>query len=194
MLCEKLDCWLSTAILAISEQWLLLARVLNSFFYFTFLNISAAFDAVSHTILCDLLLSGFGIKFTALKWLQSFLPNWFQNVHVGYGYFSITPCDFVVSQRSLLGPIVFFQYISSNSAVISAQPLLSSVCWQSLLSALFQDELMDKWLSQSWWMTSQIDLLRNVFCWIQWKLRNLYLAHGIWGNEPNTEHCQHQQI
>ena len=48
------------------------------------LDLSAAFDTVSHDTLLDRLQREFGVTATALSWIQFFLSNWSQFVKLGH--------------------------------------------------------------------------------------------------------------
>ncbi len=84
------------------------------------LDLSAAFDTVSHTILFDTLESQFGISGTVLAWFKSYLSNRKQRILIGNDVLSD---DFSlncgVPQGSCLGPVLFILYINSLYNVIS---------------------------------------------------------------------------
>jgi len=87
------------------------------------LDISAAFDAVDHTILCRRAEIDFGINGTALNWLRSFLSNRTQYVAVGGHQSNSTCCETGVPQGSVLGPLCFSMYVSPVSDVINAHAI-----------------------------------------------------------------------
>ena len=83
------------------------------------LDISAAFDAVNHSLLCQRLQHTFGMNGSALDWLRLFVCGRLQYVAVG-GERSVTAaCESGVDQGSVLGPLLFSLYVApvSNIAV-----------------------------------------------------------------------------
>ena len=75
------------------------------------LDLSAALDAVDHSILLQRLEHVIGIKGTALGWFKSFLSDRFQFVLVNEESSSHTRVCHGVPQGSLLGPILFTLYM-----------------------------------------------------------------------------------
>ena len=76
------------------------------------LDLSAAFDAIDHSIMLHRLSVRFGIKEKALKWLESYLSDRRQAVVVIAKTSSWHSLPFGVPQGSVLGPILFTMYIS----------------------------------------------------------------------------------
>ena len=66
------------------------------------LDISAAFDAVDHTVMCERARADFGIDGAALHWLRSFVTGRSQSVVVGNESAPPTPCTSGVPQGSVL--------------------------------------------------------------------------------------------
>ncbi|KAJ0015323.1 hypothetical protein NQD34_008943 [Periophthalmus magnuspinnatus] len=75
------------------------------------LDLTAAFDTISHSILLSRLKNSLNITGSALLWLQSYLTNRQQFIHINHCCFSITPLQQVVPQGSVLGPLLFILYI-----------------------------------------------------------------------------------
>jgi len=75
-----------------------------------FLDMSAAFDTVDHSILLQRLQSTFGIHDTVYQWFRSYLSGQRQCVRRGYIKSLITTLICGVPQGSVLGPVLFVMY------------------------------------------------------------------------------------
>ena len=75
------------------------------------LDISVAFDTVSHSKLLARLETEFGIEGAALGWIDSYLLNRTFFVHVGDSLSAVVALSSGVSQGSVLGPILFTGYV-----------------------------------------------------------------------------------
>lgn len=82
------------------------------------LDISAAFDAVDHSILCRRAERDFGISGTALAWLRSFVTGRSQYVAVGIERSETTALSSGVPQGSILGPLLFALYVSPIDDIV----------------------------------------------------------------------------
>jgi len=76
----------------------------------TLLDLSAAFDAIDHNILCQRLEHLYGISDTPLNWFRSYLSNRTQTVTINNKLSQPTLLKFGVPQGSILGPILFILY------------------------------------------------------------------------------------
>ena len=87
------------------------------------LDLSAAFDTVSHQILLKRLSNRFGVKGTSLKWFESYLAERSFYVKVKDGV--SRSCSFAcgVPQGSILGPILFILYMGPLSEIIKRHNL-----------------------------------------------------------------------
>ena len=83
----------------------------NKYFGAVFLDLSKAFDTVSHDILLKKL-EHYGIRGIALKLLTSYLSNRKQFVSVGGSNSSLRDLSIGVPQGSVLGPLLFLIYIN----------------------------------------------------------------------------------
>ena len=83
-----------------------------------FLDLSAAFDTLDHSILLKRLEITFGINDTVLKCFLSYVTNRTQSVIVDNSMSRPKPLSFGVPQGSVLGPILFTLYVKPLSAVI----------------------------------------------------------------------------
>ena len=87
------------------------------------LDISAAFDMVSHSTLISRLSYSFGITDSALSWLSSYLSNRSQFIALGNEKSSITTITVGVPQGSVLGPLLFTAYTSPISRLVASSGL-----------------------------------------------------------------------
>lgn len=84
------------------------------------LDLSAAFDTVSHEILLARLKHSFGISDTVLQWITSYLSSRSQFVMLSGFKSPITPLMSGVPQGSVLGPLLFAIYTSPVSNLVSS--------------------------------------------------------------------------
>ena len=87
------------------------------------LNLSTAFDTVSHDILLDLLEVRNGVIGKASAWFESYLcPRNFK-VKVNCDYSKPISLEYSVLQGSCLGPVVYLLYASSmKEVIVSPEP------------------------------------------------------------------------
>jgi hypothetical protein len=74
------------------------------------LDYTAAFDAVDHDILLDILRVSFGISGVVLDWIRSFLSERVQEIRVGSSASEPVSLRFGVPQGSVLGPLLYIIY------------------------------------------------------------------------------------
>jgi len=86
--------------------------------FLVLLDLSAAFDTVSHDILLDRLSTRFGISGSALSWISSYLSDRTQSVLVSGKYSDAAHLCYGVPQGSVLGPALFSDYSSPVAALI----------------------------------------------------------------------------
>ena len=86
--------------------------------FILFLDLSAAFDTISHDILIDILKNKYGVSGQVLKWFQSYLSSRLYRVEIGKSLSDIICFLFGVPQGSILGPILFILYLSELDRVV----------------------------------------------------------------------------
>jgi retron-type reverse transcriptase len=82
------------------------------------LDISAAFDTISHSILLRRLEMEFGVMGTAFNWLQTYLTDRRQYVKLGQYSSDTVLRSSGVPQGSVLGPLLFAAYLSPVGGLI----------------------------------------------------------------------------
>ena len=75
------------------------------------LDLSAAFDAIDHSILIEKLYHDYGIGSDVLKWIKSYLENRSFVVSINEHISALSELLYGAPQGSLLGPILFILYI-----------------------------------------------------------------------------------
>ena len=111
-----------TALLKIRSD-LLLAMDDHKASLVVFLNLSAAFDTIDHTILVNRLLNDYGLSGKALDWLESYLTDRYQSVHIKDNPSEYTKYNFGVPQGSVLGPLLFSYYTKPIRAMAAKHNL-----------------------------------------------------------------------
>ena len=86
--------------------------------FLVLLDLSAAFDTISHNIILNRLSSNFGIDGDALEWIRSYLTDRSQTVLVSGKYSEPATLKYGVPQGSVLGPSFFTDYNSPVAALI----------------------------------------------------------------------------
>jgi len=87
---------------------------------FIFLDLSAAFDTIDHTILLNRCTSSFGIMGSSHSWLKSYLSNMSFSVtsDSSFSFILLPSCG--VPQGSVMGPILFTIYVSPIASILSS--------------------------------------------------------------------------
>ena len=90
------------------------------------LDLSAAFDTISHKLLINCLKYCFGITNTILQWISSYLTNRSQNIVVcndlgNVAELSRKPLEQGIRQGSTLGPILFNLFMSPLGGICQAK-------------------------------------------------------------------------
>ena len=82
------------------------------------LDLSAAFDTVDHDILINRLRISFGVRGTALGWIDSFIRKRTQMVNYNDQTSTSSDVECGVSQGSVLGPILFLLYTADMPNIV----------------------------------------------------------------------------
>ena len=98
------------------------------------LDLGAAFDTITHSILLSRLSASFGVSGTALLWLSSYIIGQSQTVRLENSTSSTLNCSAGVPQGSVLGPILLSINVSSVYHI--AQSITTSLI-SSMLSTSF---------------------------------------------------------
>ena len=88
-----------------------------------FLDLSAVFDTIDHTILVNRLRNDYGLSGKALDWLESYLTDRYQSVHIKDNSSEYTKLNFGVPQGSVLGPLLFSYYTKPIRAIAAKHNL-----------------------------------------------------------------------
>ena len=92
------------------------------------LDLSVAFDAVSHEILLARLNTEFGVTGSTLEWIRSYLDNQTQSVVYADDASAPVHLKCGVPQGSVLGPDIFLNYSSPISTIIHSHGI-SVLCY-----------------------------------------------------------------
>ena len=103
---------------------ILLAIDRNEAIVLLMLDLSAAFDTVSHEILLDRLSQCYGITGSVLKWFASYLSSRTQFVQIECSRSSLRELNCGVPQGSVLGPLLYVLYTSPVADIIKRHNLM----------------------------------------------------------------------
>ena len=105
-----------TALLKINND-LLSALDQNCCALLVMLDLSAAFDTISHSILLERMATTYGVRGDALVWLQSYFSDRSQSVMIDEVMSAAKPLKTGLPQGSLLGPFAFPSYSAPLFAI-----------------------------------------------------------------------------
>ena len=89
------------------------------------LDLSAAFDTVSHKILLEVLKKYFRIQASSLKWIKSYFTSRQFHVQTEDQFSEVKTTDFSLPQGSICGPVLFTCYVSTLQDLFTTHNSLS---------------------------------------------------------------------
>ena len=90
------------------------------------IDLSKAFDSISHSILLNKL-SAIGVSKETVKWFESYLTGRFQKVRIGSSSSAALPITHGLPQRAILSPLLFCIYTNDLPTVTQSYNLNSFV-------------------------------------------------------------------
>lgn len=89
-----------------------------------FLDLSAAFDTLDHSILCSILEHSFGLKGPVMSWFSAYLLHKIQTVCVGNHRSESAELVFGVPQGPVLNPVLYTLYTMSLGQAVEHHSIL----------------------------------------------------------------------
>uniref|UniRef100_A0A3B4C3D6 Reverse transcriptase domain-containing protein n=1 Tax=Pygocentrus nattereri TaxID=42514 RepID=A0A3B4C3D6_PYGNA len=149
-----------TALVKITND-LLLASDQGYVSLLVLLDLSAAFDTIDHNILLERLENMVGVTGTALSWFRSYLSECNQFVSVKQFIFQLFKSRFGVPQGSILGPLLFTQFLLPLGTVINHG--VNFHCYADDTQLYISAKPDDKYR-----LKKMEDCVKDVKCWMLW--------------------------
>ena len=90
----------------------------NRYVLLVLLDLSSAFDTVSHSILLETLRSKYKVGGTVISWFDSYLSDRYQQIKIRGTFSTIRHVTTGVPQGSVLGPVLFSLYLAGLSDIM----------------------------------------------------------------------------
>ena len=100
---------------------------MENVFFLVLLDLSAAFDTVSHNIVLKRLASNFGVRGSTLEWIKSYLTGRSQCILVNCRYSDAIILKYGVPQVLVLGPMLFSDCIAPVAALIRLHDIADDI-------------------------------------------------------------------
>jgi retron-type reverse transcriptase len=153
---------------AISE---LVGKIVNQidegkFTLSVFLDLSKAFDSISHSNLL-MKLDHYGVRGISLKWVKSYLSNRKQYTEVNKGKSTTLSVEYGVPQGSVLGPLLFLVIINDlNKCLLNTNCIMyadETTVYNSgaNLDNIFQKMNNDLEILEQWFISNKLSLNIN---------------------------------
>ena len=82
------------------------------------IDLSKAFDSISHSILLNKLISAIGVSKETVKWFESYLTGRFQKVRIGSSSSAALPITHGLPQGAILSPLHIYKRPCNSDAIM----------------------------------------------------------------------------
>ena len=165
------------------------------------LDLSAAFDTVDHDILINRLCISFGVRGTALGWIDSFIRKRTQMVNYNGQTSTSSDVECGVPQGSVLGPILFLLYTTDVPNIVQQHELSSHTyaddtqlyahckaqsCQKTAVKVIECIKDIDRWMSSN---RLKLNGDKTQFIWLGTWNNWLKFSAAQYGSDMLTSEC-----